>query len=177
MKNGRTKFVLIVVTDGEENASRSYTFDTVREMLVKVQRELGERGAEKIHKRGWKVFFLGAGQDAVLSGTRMGFTSGRSMTYTADSMGTSHAYGAVSRAMTGLAKGDDAEFSEADRTRAVGGSEPEHDPSAPRPGECPECKVFRIDGEPPVIHHQGCSRSDEGFAEGMKRMLRVPRPE
>ena len=62
---------VIVVTDGHENASRRYSAAQVRELVERQQRD-----------HGWEFVFLGAGQDAVLTGTRLGFDAGSSMTFT-----------------------------------------------------------------------------------------------
>jgi Mg-chelatase subunit ChlD len=63
---------VVVVTDGEENASQEYTADTVR-TLIKRQTE----------KYSWDFVFLGANQDAVLTGARLGFDADSSMTFAA----------------------------------------------------------------------------------------------
>ena len=54
------RVVLVVVTDGQENASHEYTLETVRSMLA-VQRE----------QFGWEVRFLGA-DDAAWQGQALG---------------------------------------------------------------------------------------------------------
>jgi hypothetical protein len=70
---------VVVVTDGHENSSREYPPDAVR-ALVKQQTD----------KYQWDFVFLGANQDAVLTGTALGFEAGSSMTYAAraDKVGT-----------------------------------------------------------------------------------------
>lgn len=61
---------VVVVTDGHENASREFGLDAVR-ALVTHQKE----------QYSWDFMFLGANQDAVLSGERLGFDAGSSMTF------------------------------------------------------------------------------------------------
>ena len=61
---------VVVVTDGHENASREFSLDAVR-ALVTHQKE----------QYSWDFMFLGANQDAVLSGERLGFDAGSSMTF------------------------------------------------------------------------------------------------
>ncbi len=61
---------VVVVTDGEENSSREYPLDAVR-TLVTQQKE----------RYSWDFVFLGANQDAVFSGERLGFDAGSSMTF------------------------------------------------------------------------------------------------
>jgi Mg-chelatase subunit ChlD len=70
---------VVVVTDGQENSSREYRPEAVR-ALVKQQTD----------KYQWDFVFLGANQDAVLTGTTLGFEAGSSMTYAArpDKVGT-----------------------------------------------------------------------------------------
>ncbi|MBX0301131.1 VWA domain-containing protein [Cryobacterium sp. 1639] len=63
---------VVVVTDGEENSSREFGLDAVR-ALVTQQKE----------QYSWGFMFLGANQDAVLSGERLGFDADSSMTYSA----------------------------------------------------------------------------------------------
>ena len=63
---------VVVVTDGEENSSREFSLDAVR-ALVTQQKE----------QYSWDFVFLGANQDAVLSGERLGFDADSSMTYVA----------------------------------------------------------------------------------------------
>lgn len=61
---------VVVVTDGYENASREHTDDSVR-ALLKQQQEVYN----------WDFIFLGANQDAVLTGANLGFDAGSSMTF------------------------------------------------------------------------------------------------
>ena len=63
---------VVVVTDGGENSSHEYTADAVR-ALVTLQTE----------KYGWDFVFLGANQDAVLTGAELGFAADNSMTFLA----------------------------------------------------------------------------------------------
>ena len=61
---------VVVVTGGEENSSREYRPDAVR-ALVKQQTEMYQ----------WDFVFLGANQDAVLTGAALGFDADSSLTY------------------------------------------------------------------------------------------------
>jgi len=63
---------VVVATDGEENSSHEWTADTVR-TLVRQQTE----------DFNWDFVFLGANQDAVLTGSHLGFHADKSMTYEA----------------------------------------------------------------------------------------------
>jgi len=64
---------VIVVTDGEENSSREFDGKAVKK-LVEQQTE----------KYGWDFVFLGANQDAVTAGAKLGFQADSSMTFAAD---------------------------------------------------------------------------------------------
>ena len=61
---------VVVVTDGEENSSREFGLDAVRTLVTRQKDELN-----------WDFVFLGANQDAVFSGQRLGFDAGSSMTF------------------------------------------------------------------------------------------------
>src|SRR6187551_3395488 len=64
---------VVVVTDGEENSSREFNGASVKK-LVEQQTE----------KYGWDFVFLGANQDAVTAGAKLGFQADSSMTFAAD---------------------------------------------------------------------------------------------
>ncbi len=75
------KVVVVVITDGEENASREFNRDKVFAM-IKEQRE----------KYKWEFVFLAANQDAIKVGTGYGFGAGSTMTYAQNSVGTDNLY-------------------------------------------------------------------------------------
>ena len=61
---------VIVVTDGYENASKEYTAEAVRRLVV-----------TQTETFGWDFVFLGADQDAVLTAGALGIAAGKAMTY------------------------------------------------------------------------------------------------
>ncbi len=63
---------VIVVTDGMENSSTDFTRDAIRELVTK-QKE----------KYSWDFVFLGANQNAVMTGEGLGFDRGSSMSFDA----------------------------------------------------------------------------------------------
>lgn len=69
---------VVVMTDGEENSSRKWARDEIFDMISH-QRE----------KYSWQFTFLGANQDAISAGQKMGFGSSSSVDYGADSMSVS----------------------------------------------------------------------------------------
>lgn len=99
---------VIVVTDGHENASRRYTAARVRELVERQQRD-----------HGWEFVFLGAGQDAVLTGTRLGFDAGSSMTFTAKGAQVASMSDALGRYVSDVRLSKKQLFLEAERRRAA----------------------------------------------------------
>ena len=79
------KTIFIITTDGMENASRRYTYDTVRQMI--------ERQKEQYH---WEFMFLGANIDAVKEAGRFGISASRAVRYEHDRKGTQLNYEVVS---------------------------------------------------------------------------------
>ena len=77
---------VVVVTDGHENASREYTADAVRKLVTQQKEQYG-----------WDFVFLGANQDAVLTGTRLGFRRDSSIDFDADDRGALAVSAAASR--------------------------------------------------------------------------------
>ncbi len=99
---------VIVVTDGHENASRRFTAAQVRELVERQQRD---------HR--WEFVFLGAGQDAVLTGTRLGFDAGSSMTFSAKGEQVGGMSDALSRYVTDVRMNKKQLFLEAERRAAA----------------------------------------------------------
>lgn len=82
------KVLFVIITDGEENASRAYSAATVR-ALVERQKS----------KYGWEFLFLGANIDAVETAGRFGIAPDRAQRYHSDSIGTELNYRVVSDAV------------------------------------------------------------------------------
>jgi uncharacterized protein YegL len=86
----RAEHVMVVITtDGLENASREYSEDKVRQMIEHQKSE-----------HGWEFIFLGANIDAVATAQRVGIPSSRSANYNADAAGTALNYAVVSEAVS-----------------------------------------------------------------------------
>ena len=83
------KTLLVITTDGMENASRKYSYDRLKAMI--------ERQKEKY---GWEFLFLGANIDAAKEAARFGINADRAANYHADSEGTNVIYETVSEAIT-----------------------------------------------------------------------------
>ncbi len=82
------KTMFIITTDGYENASRHYDYETVRGMI--------ERQKEKY---GWEFLFLGANIDAAAEARRFGISADRAVNYRCDKEGTALNYEVISEAV------------------------------------------------------------------------------
>ena len=85
------KTLLIITTDGMENASRRYTYDKVRRMI--------EHEKEKY---GWEFLFLGANIDAAAEAKRFGIDESMAANYHCDEEGTALNYEVISEAITSV---------------------------------------------------------------------------
>ena len=66
------KTLFVIITDGEENASREYTYDKVKHMITRQQ-----------EKYGWEFMFLGANIDAAKEAAKYGIRKGTALNYAA----------------------------------------------------------------------------------------------
>lgn len=82
------KTVFVIITDGEENASREYGLQSVKEQI--------ERRKER---DGWEFLFLGANIDAISAAGSFGIDADRAVRYNSDHIGTKLNYSAVSSAV------------------------------------------------------------------------------
>lgn len=73
------KILCVIMTDGQENASRKFNKTTISELIKNKEEE------------GWSFVFLGANQDAWEAGGEIGIAQGNIATYTASNVG----YGAA----------------------------------------------------------------------------------
>ena len=82
------KVMVVIVTDGLENASREYSLNVVKSLVHTFQEEAK-----------WEFLFLGANIDAVETGASIGIDRRRTANYHADKDGLKHNYMAVEKAM------------------------------------------------------------------------------
>ncbi|MBR4888988.1 MAG: hypothetical protein IKU17_07575, partial [Clostridia bacterium] len=82
------KTLFVITTDGMENASREYSYETVRQMIEYEQ-----------EKYGWEFLFLGANIDAAKEAARFGIREDHAANYHADRKGTAVIYEAMEDAM------------------------------------------------------------------------------
>lgn len=101
--------IVVVVTDGYENASREWSADKVKDVVTR-----------QTDKYGWTFLYLAANVDAFATGRTMGFASTHSSNYqasTAGAQGMSHtASAAVTRSRTGTFVG----YTDEERDEAAG---------------------------------------------------------
>ncbi len=83
------KVLFVIITDGYENASRSYTAQQVKKQIQHQQT-----------KYGWEFIFLGANIDAVETAASFGIRADRAADYVPDGEGTRLNYEVMSDAIT-----------------------------------------------------------------------------
>ena len=94
-KNERAKKVMfVIITDGEENASKEYTAEKVKKMIEE------QKKTEK-----WEFLFLGANIDAVSTAKRFGIDSSRAVRYNSDSIGTKKNFEVLNEAVEEVRSG------------------------------------------------------------------------
>jgi len=76
--------MVVITTDGMENASREYRYDKIKAMIEQ-QKE----------KYGWDFLFIGANIDAIETAGRFGITPDHAVDYCADSRGTRKMYESI----------------------------------------------------------------------------------
>lgn len=82
------KTMVIITTDGLENASTEYNFNSIKRLISK-QTELG-----------WEFIYLGANIDAVKEAARVGIRAEMAVNYNCDSEGLDINYSALSSAIS-----------------------------------------------------------------------------
>lgn len=80
------KVVVVILTDGEENASQTHTLAGIHKMID-----------EQRTKYSWEFVFIGANQDAIKTGATFGISGHNSMSYAANAQGTRSAFASVAQ--------------------------------------------------------------------------------
>lgn len=103
--------VVAVVTDGLENASQEWTRDAVMKAVK-----------DRIDA-GWHFTFLGANQDAIQEGERLGVNADASLNFAASPEAARSAVGSLSASMGRMRRGQASgvSFTEEERRRSAGG--------------------------------------------------------
>ena len=78
------KTLFIITTDGMENSSHRYTYERVKQLVEREQKEYG-----------WEFLFLGANIDAISEAARFGIDRRRAANYEHDACGTQLNYEAM----------------------------------------------------------------------------------
>lgn len=99
--------VFAVMTDGIENHSREYTHEQIKKLVERQQAEFG-----------WEFVYLGANQDAVVEGAKLGVRANSSVTYDVYAAGVTGQ--ALGNYVTRSATGNSAGFTPGER-RSAGG--------------------------------------------------------
>lgn len=86
-----SKAVFVFITDGEENASKTYSKTRVFEMIEALKNDKTTQ---------WDVVFMGATQESIQEGGSLGVRSASTMQWDATSQGTKCAFDSLSRSMT-----------------------------------------------------------------------------
>ena len=82
------KVMFVIITDGEENASREYSLAKIKAQIERQKTNYG-----------WEFIFLGANIDAVQTAGRFGIAADRAVEYLADSEGTNLNFKVMSAAV------------------------------------------------------------------------------
>ena len=98
------KVVVVILTDGEENASKQFTCGQIASMVTH-QREV------------WDFVYLGANQDAIFTGAALGIPSQSSLSYAADAIGVEAVLGSTSAYVGSLRARGSASFEVDDRVK------------------------------------------------------------
>ena len=85
------KTLFIITTDGMENSSHNYSYDSVKKMVE-----------EEKEKYGWEFLFLGANIDAIEVAGRFGIDPGRAVNYECDREGTRLNYQVLSETVSAV---------------------------------------------------------------------------
>lgn len=100
---------VIVVTDGEENASGEYSGKLIKKLVT-----------EKTKSENWDFVFLGANQDAVMKAAELGIGEGSALTYDAGSEGVKNMASSANRYMSDRRQNSQAAFSPEERRKSSG---------------------------------------------------------
>jgi uncharacterized protein YegL len=102
------KVIVVIITDGEENASHEFTLAQVNEM-IKTQRDVCK----------WEVTFVGTNQDAIKTAVGFGIPATHALNYADTQRGTRAAYVAMSAALGRIRRtGQTLGYTEEERSQA-----------------------------------------------------------
>lgn len=79
------KVLIVIITDGNENSSHTYTWDQVKKSVE-----------HQTNVYNWQFTYIGANQDAWSVGENLGIARGASLTYAANSKGSADMFASLS---------------------------------------------------------------------------------
>lgn len=100
--------IVMVVTDGHENASVEYTGEVIKKLVETQQNEFA-----------WKFLFLGANIDSFAVAGDLGFTKGSTINYAPTKDGTQSVLRSASAFASTVRGGQDYSFTDADRDASM----------------------------------------------------------
>lgn len=83
--------VVVIITDGQENASKEYKRDTIKKLI------------EDKEKLGWKFIFLASDLSTIADAKSFGLSSDTTFSYTLNSAGIKRSYDAISQTVCAYA--------------------------------------------------------------------------
>lgn len=84
-----SKVIFLIITDGQENASRKFTKEQVKEMVT-----------HQTEKYSWDFIFMGANIDSMAEGNAIGVAQNNTMNYAATPAGTKSLYSNIGESMS-----------------------------------------------------------------------------
>lgn len=90
-KNRPTQVIFVITTDGMENASREFSYATVRSLVERKKKE-----------QDWQFIFLGANIDSAAAASKVGIAPNMTADYHADSKGVQRNYEALAQTIKSL---------------------------------------------------------------------------
>lgn len=88
-KESYPSVLVVIITDGEENASKDYSLQRIRKRIEFCK-----------ESEGWEFLFLGANIDAFAAAENIGISRGKTATYHADAQGVGVNFDALNAAMS-----------------------------------------------------------------------------
>jgi len=108
------KVMVMVLTDGEENGSCKYSHAEIMKTIVYCEKKLK-----------WTFVFIGANQDAIATGTRIGFSANNCMSYSSNPTYQHAAWSNVSANMCRQRAGGSANWTDLERSSSVSAEQSE----------------------------------------------------
>lgn len=105
------KQCIVIMTDGQENASVRYNINTIFKLVAECK------------QKGWKFIFMGANQDAIKTGQNLGFNFNESLTFGANVKDTRESWRVASDSLSRTRSGTCGAFTEVERSKSLSRAE------------------------------------------------------